>query len=221
MTLPIVNGPTGWSRYVELRHDPEVATAATQGPQQLGIAVRARPHDVPGRGHDRRADEVVAGQSGGAHQEAQPAAKGQPADAGVPERPARHRESVGERRAVHVLPLAAAARPRTARDRVHRDGAHLAQIDDQRPFGDTVAGDAMTASANGDGQPRVTRGTDRRDDILDRPTPHERGRPVIDGPVEGPTSVVVALVAGLEEIGARRAQRVERMQQRHRVASMR
>ncbi len=128
---------------------------------------------------------------------------------------------MGERRAVHVLPLAATARSRQARDRVHRDGAHLAQIDDQRPFGDTVAGDAVTASANGDGQPRVTGGTDRRDDILDRPTPHERGRPVIDGPVEGPTSVVVALVAGLEEIGARRAQRVERMQQRHRVASIR
>ena len=49
---------------LELGDDPEVAAAAAQRPEQVGVLVVARPGDPAVGGDDLRGDEVVDAQPG-------------------------------------------------------------------------------------------------------------------------------------------------------------
>ena len=100
--------------------DPEVAAAAAQRPEQLGVAVRPATTRSPVGRHDLGPDQVVAGEALGARQPADPAAQRQPADAGVAERPADDRQVMRPGRDVDVLPEGAALGSDDARRRDRR-----------------------------------------------------------------------------------------------------
>ena len=72
----------------------EVAAAAAQPPQQLGLLVLIDLHYRSVGGDQLGDDQVVAGQSVGAGEPSHPAAEGQPADAGMRDLPAGHGEPV-------------------------------------------------------------------------------------------------------------------------------
>jgi len=44
---------------LELGHDAEVAAAATERPEQVGVAILARPDDLGAGGDDRRREQGV------------------------------------------------------------------------------------------------------------------------------------------------------------------
>jgi hypothetical protein len=68
---------------LELSHDPEVAAATAQAPEQVGVVGFGRPHDVPAGGDRFEGRHVVARQPVLAREPAHAAAEGEPADAGV------------------------------------------------------------------------------------------------------------------------------------------
>ena len=93
----------------ELRDDAEVPTAAAQRPEQVGVLLRARPHDAAVGKDDLGGDERVDREAVRAHQPADAAAEREPADAGVGDVPGRDREPVLLGRAVDLAEQRAAA----------------------------------------------------------------------------------------------------------------
>ena len=100
---------------LEPRRDAEVAAAAADGPEQVGMLLVARPHDVAGSGHDLRRTQAVDRHPVLAHQPAEPAAERQPGDAGGGYHAARAGEPVELRLAVVVAPRRPALSDRPAR----------------------------------------------------------------------------------------------------------
>ena len=78
----------------ERRDDAEVAAAAADRPEQVGVLVGARAHALAVREHDLGLEQVVDRQPALARQVAEAAAERQPADAGGRDDPARRREAV-------------------------------------------------------------------------------------------------------------------------------
>src|SRR3954468_19536172 len=99
---------------LELGDDPEVAAAAPQAPQELGVLGLARVHQLPVRRHDVRCGEVVARQAELAHRPADAAAEREARDAGGRDEAPGGREAVGLGLVVDVGPDRAAPYGRTA-----------------------------------------------------------------------------------------------------------
>ena len=117
-------GPASCSVELELRHDREVAAAAAQGPEEVGVlGLRGRQH-VAGRGHDAGRDEVVDRQPVLAAQPSHAAAEGQPADAGVADQADGHGEAVLLGGRVEVAEQRPAADLHPPRVRVDVDVVH-------------------------------------------------------------------------------------------------
>ena len=68
---------------LEARRDAEVRARAAQAPEQLRLLVRARPHEPPVGGHELDRAKAVDRQAELALEPADPAAEGQPGDAGM------------------------------------------------------------------------------------------------------------------------------------------
>src|SRR5207253_4205291 len=96
----------------EPRRDAEVAAAAADAPEEVGVVDGGRIDHPSVRSHDLRSHEVVAREAETAEQEADPAAEGQAADSGRAERAARRGEPVLRGRVVEVAPKGAAGRAR-------------------------------------------------------------------------------------------------------------
>ena len=150
---------------LELGDDPEVAAAAAQSPEQLGMLVGADAQDLAGGGHERVRDDVVAGQSVLTGQPAHAAAERQAADAGVRDVAGGRRQPVGLRGAVQRAQRRAALHPRAARDRIDAHAVHRAQVDHQAVVGDRQADDVVAAAADPDLEIGVAGQADGGDDV--------------------------------------------------------
>jgi hypothetical protein len=87
---------------LELGDHAEVAAAAADRPEQVGILVRRGPLDPPVGGDQLGRGEVVDGQPGLAGQPAHATAQRQPADTGVTDRAGGHGQAVRLRGGVQV-----------------------------------------------------------------------------------------------------------------------
>ena len=96
---------------LEARHDAEVAAAAAQGPEEVGMLRRARPHLLSVGEHDVDRAQRVDREAVPPHQPADPAAERQPADARVRDLAGRDREAVLLRRGVELAEQGAAPDP--------------------------------------------------------------------------------------------------------------
>ena len=68
---------------LELGDHPEVAAAAAQPPEQVGVLIGAGAHDTPVGENDLGGQQRVDGQTEAAHEPPDAATEGQAADAGV------------------------------------------------------------------------------------------------------------------------------------------
>ena len=114
-------GPDRMQRQLERRHDPEVAAASAQTPEEVGVLVLARMQEPAVGGDDVGADEVVAGKAVLPHQPADAAAEREARDAGGRDEPAGGGEAELLRLVVDVAPDGAGADER-ARGRPGRRG---------------------------------------------------------------------------------------------------
>jgi hypothetical protein len=83
-------GASGWSRILKGGDDPEVAATAPQTPEQVGVLVVAGDDELAVGGDHVAGCQAVDGEPKPAHEVADPAAQGQPADAGVGDDAAGH-----------------------------------------------------------------------------------------------------------------------------------
>src|SRR6476661_4526193 len=95
--------------------DPEVAAAAAQAPEQVGVLALARGQEAAVGGDDVRRDQVVAGKAVLALEPADAAAERQTRDAGARDGAAGGREAERLRLAVELAPRQARLRAHGAR----------------------------------------------------------------------------------------------------------
>ncbi len=116
--------PDGIERELELGDHAEVAAAAAQPPEQVGVLVGAGAHDATIGGHDRGRHQRVAAESVLPPEPAQAAAEREPGDARVRDDATGRREPVNLCGGVEVLPAGTGADGGAASLRVHRHGRH-------------------------------------------------------------------------------------------------
>ncbi len=176
----------------------EVAAAAAQGPEQLGLrSGRDLAQRAVGR-HQAHAQQVVDGEAVLARQPAEAAAEREAGDAGGGIDSQRCGEAMRLRFAIEVGQQRARLDPRSALRRVDADLAHARHVEHQAALRDCIAGDMMAATPHAQqhvmrlreahGGLHIARGLAARD---------QRGMP-IDASVPDLAGFVVALV-GLAE----------------------
>src|SRR5262245_61526171 len=114
---------------LEARHHSEVATAAAQSPEQLGIVLVARSYDAPVRGHHVGGDQVVAPKALRMPQPTVTTSGGEPADAGRRHDSEGNREPVPLRSNVDVADHRAAAGTHHAAPHIDDHSVQVAEID--------------------------------------------------------------------------------------------
>src|SRR5215472_7969256 len=150
---------------LELDDDSEVATTAAQAPEQVGVLIGGRAHDVAVRSDDGAGNDVVAGETVLARQPAHAAAQRKPADAGVRDVAGRRGEAEGLRGPVQGAEHRAALHPGAPRDWIDGDAAEGGEVDHEPAVRDSEAGDVMATAADADLQVVLTGGAHRGDDV--------------------------------------------------------
>ena len=184
---------------LEARHRGEVAPAAAQRPEQVGVLAGRRLGDAPVGEDDLGGLERVDRQAVAAHEPAHAAAERQPADARVRDLAGRNGEPVLLRRGVDLAQERAAADADEGRRGVDLDAVERAHVDAERTVAHGAAGDGVAARADREAQTRGTGRTDRRRDVVGIGGVGDRRRPPVDGAVPAGAGGVVVGVGRLAE----------------------
>ena len=179
---------------LELRDDAEVATAAAQCPEQVGMGVwRGAQHPSVG-GDDLRGHQVVHAQPELAGEPTHAPAQGQPAHPGVTDQSERCRKPVGERRRVDVAQERAAPDPHPPSLRIDSHILQGAQVDHNTTVGGGQARCAVRATADRDVESSVASQAHGGDDVGARRAPRDHGGATVDVGVPDPPGLVVSRV---------------------------
>ncbi len=183
--------PTGIEAELEARHDAEVAAAAADGPEQVGVLLLARGDDAAVGRDDLDGDQRIDGQAVLADEPADAATERQAGHADAAGVAERRREPVRTRRGRVLARGQAGLGPRETALGVDVQALHAAQVEDDPAFARAVAGEAVRTAADRqleagvaseDHRPRDVGGTGRLDDqrrvAIERPVVDEAGRVV-------------------------------------------
>ncbi len=150
---------------LEPRDDTEVAAAAADRPEEIGMRVRARG-DLPAVGrHDLDRLEGVDRQAVLADQPADPAAEGEPGDADRPGVAERGGQTVGRRGDRVFLGRQTGLGPRDPALGIDVEALHGAEVEHDAAVVGAVAGEAVAAAADRQGQARLACQVDRAGDV--------------------------------------------------------
>ena len=186
----------------ERSDDAEVAAAAAESPQQVGVLLLAcLDHAAVGQDHVRL-EQVVDREAAPAGQVAQPAAKGQAADSGGGDDPAGGGHPERVRCVVDVAPYTAALHVDDAVLGIDPDTLHLREVDDQAVVHASETRAVMPPASDRELHPAVTGVVDRGDHICDVRAAGDQRRPLVDHRVVERTRLVVAGVSGGDELAA-------------------
>jgi hypothetical protein len=151
---------------LERAHDAEVAAAAAQRPEQVGVLGGRRPDEPAVRRDDRRCDEVVAGQAVLALEPAGATAQREAGDARRRDAPAGGGQAVALRGTVDLCPGGAPAHAGDPRLGVDRDVVHPADVEDEPVLAQREARHGVATAAHGDAQVLVAGEGERRDHVV-------------------------------------------------------
>ena len=133
---------------LERGDDAEVAAAAADAPEQIGVVVLAGGDELALRSHDVHGEEVVDRRAVLAHQPADPAAERQARDPGVGDDAADGGEPEELRLAVELAPQHARLGARRPRCRVDSNALHRRQVDHEPAVAERVAADSVATGAH-------------------------------------------------------------------------
>jgi hypothetical protein len=184
--------------------DPEVAAAAAQAPEQLGVLVRARVHEAPVGGDDVGADQVVGGQAVLAHEPTDAAAEREAGDPRARHEPAGRRQPKGLGLVVELRPLQTRLGDCTAGLGIDADALHRREVDHDAAVVGREPGDAVRAAAHGDDELLAARELDGAHDVGDARAAHDERRAPVVRTVPDRARLVVARVAGRDQLAAQR-----------------
>ena len=176
--------------------DAEVAAAAAQRPEQVGVLDRGRPDDAALSGDHLGGEQVVDGEPVLAHQPADATAEGEPGDAGVAHDAAGGGQPAGLGLVVDVAPQGTTLHPGRAAGGVDPHGPHRRQVDHDPVVAHRGAGHVMAPAPYGDLQV-VVAGEAHRGGHVGGPAAagDQPGAPV-DGAVPYGAGAVVSILAG-------------------------
>jgi hypothetical protein len=184
-------------------HDAEVRSGAAHAPEELGLRVRARPHDVALGRHELDLEQVVDRQAVLAHEPTDSAAEREAGHARVRDGAGGDGEAVLLRRAVELAEEDARIHANLARRGVDGDTPHRREVDHHAALRHRVAGRAVAAALDRDleaAHPGVANGPA---DVVRVARPHDQCGAAVDRGVPETTRVVVAGVAAGEDFGRR------------------
>jgi hypothetical protein len=172
----------------------EIAAAAANGPEEVGLFFQARLRYFAVGGDELDGQQVVECQTVFAHQPPQPAAEGQPGDTGGRHDTARHGQAVQLGLSVQFSPSNAALCMHRAASDIHTDTPHRRQVDHQPVLDRGSACDVVTAASNGDFQIKLTRQVYDIGNVGHTPTTSNQRRPLVNQAVMNLSCLIVALV---------------------------
>ena len=184
---------------LERGDDAEVAPAAADRPEQVGVpVVRRTQHPAVGGDHFG-GGQVVDGQAELARQPPHAAAQRQPPDAGMADQPGRDGQPMGLGSGVQVSQQRPAADPCAPGSRVDRHCVELAQVDHDAVVADGRARAVVSAAAYGYLQLVLAGEAKRLDHVRRRRTAGDQRRTTIDSRVPDPAAVIEIRVARLDD----------------------
>ena len=195
-------GADGMQCEPERADDAEVSAAAPQRPEQVGVVVGRRLHDVAIGGDHLGFHEIVDGEPAFAHEPANAPAEAEASDAGVAHDAARGGQTVCLCLVVDVAPQGAALDDGRARDRVNRDGAHRREVDHDPVVAHCGAGDVVAASSYGDLEVTVAGEARRCGDVGGAAASGDQSRSAVNGAVPYGSGVVVVMVIGRDQVAS-------------------
>ena len=185
---------------LERGHDPEVAAAAAQAPEQVGVLVLARAQQVAVDGHDVGGQQVVDRGAVAAHQPADPAAEREAGDARVGDDAADRGQAVFLRGGVEVAPQDTGSGASGPRFGVQLDRAHRRQVDHEAVVVDAQARDAVAAAADGDREVALAGEPERGGHVGGARGAGDQRGPAVDRAVPDLAGLVVVVVAGAQQL---------------------
>jgi hypothetical protein len=195
---------------LERGYDAEVAAAAAQGPEQLGVGIVAGRDDLTGGQDHLGRQQVVDGQPIAAHQPALTATQGQARDPRARDRAAGRCEPKRRGCSIELADEYAWLRSDRLPDWIDVDALHRRQVDHQSFVGDGLSGDVVAASAYGDLQSLLAAEVDRVDHVCGAKAAGDQGGSLVDEAVVDAPRLVVVGGAGTEDLaGELRRERLD------------
>src|SRR5436190_8637512 len=185
---------------MERGDDAEVAAAAAQAPEQIGVLGFGRDDLAAVGGDDLGLHEVVAGEAELALEPTAAAAEREATDAGGRDPAAGDCQAVFLRGGVDLSPPRPALDAGDALVRVDVDAVHGAEVDADTGVDDGRAGDAVAAAVDGECDVLLAGDIYRGGDVAGAGAPGDEGGLAVDHRVEHRTGVVVRGVAGMDEL---------------------
>jgi hypothetical protein len=176
---------------LELGHDPEVAAAAAQPPEQLGVVGLVNVVPVAFGRDQLVRRHVVARQAVPAREPAHPAAERQPADSGMGHVARGRGQSMLHRGAVERAEQSPTLHPGATALRIDDNAAHRGQVDHEAALRHAEAEHAVPAAPHPDLEVAVSGVADRLGHVVRARAADYRARAPIDhGVPHGPRFVV-------------------------------
>ena len=192
-------------RELERRDHAEVAAAAAQRPEQIGVLLLRCTNDARVGGHHLGGDQVVARQAGDRREPADAATEREAGDAGVADEAAGRCQAVLLRGRVDIGPGGTAAADRAPRDRIDGHAVHRAEMDHHPALADRVARVVVSAAAHRELEALRAREADRFGDLVGGVAARDERRLAIDGAVPDRTRAVVLRLTGRQHLPAETA----------------
>ena len=176
----------------------EVAAAASQRPEQVGVLVLGRPQQLAVGRYDVDSEEVVDREAVLAHQPADATAQGQPGDSGVAHDSAGGGQTVRLRLVVDVTPQRTTLHPGPAVGGIDPHGPHRREVDDNPVVANGGACHVVASAPYGDLQIVVADETHGRDHVGGPDASGDQVRAPVNGTVPDCTGDVVVGVVGTD-----------------------
>ena len=184
-------GPVRLRVELECRDHAEVAAAAADRPEQIGVLLDAGPAHLAVGGDDLDRAQVVGGETMAPAYPAEAAAEREPGDAGRRNDAAGHDQSERLRGAIDVGPGGAGLHAHAAGRGVHLDVLVRREIDHHAALAQRGAGDVVAAAADRQRQPAVADEGDAGGDVGGATWPDHERRPALDHAVPDPARLGV------------------------------
>ena len=176
----------------EGRDDAEVAAAASDCPEQVGMLVGAGPDRLAVREHDLGVEEVIDGETAPTGEVAQTTTQRKPAHTGRRDDAAWRRKTVFAGGGVDLTPRAPTSDPHRSLLRIDLDVFEWRKVDDDTPVAGAKPATVVAATSNGQQQPVSPRESDDVGDITGTGASCYQRRPPVDhGVVHGACTLVL------------------------------
>jgi hypothetical protein len=187
---------------LERRGNAEVAAAAANGPEEVGVLIGACAEDPPVRHNQIGGAQVVQCEAVLGHQPSDPASERQSGYSGAANYSSRRRKTMDLGLPVELLPQDAALGADDTSPRVHVYALHRRQIDHQTVIERGVPCHIVAAATYSDAEVKRSCKFHRVDDVGDTVTARDRSRPFVDQPIVNPTPPVVTGIGGLYQLSS-------------------